>query len=90
MWGESDSFRTSPKQGQSLVSSDKNFQRPTNCQRLREVEMTPEEMRKRAENRRRAIKMADEAIERIDRALREDEKIVEPARARLRRAGYLR
>jgi len=52
--------------------------------------MTPEEMRKRAENRRRAIKMADEAIERIDRALREDEKIVEPARARLRRAGYLR
>ena len=77
-----------------MISSDKNFRKSkrksTYCQRLRKVEMTPEEMRKRAENRRRAIKMADEAIERIDRTLRESEKIVEPARARLRRAGYLR
>jgi len=83
-----------PCSGRWLIISDKNLRTPkkklSGYQRIEGAEMNREEMRKRAERRRRAIKMADEAIERVDRTLRESQRRVEPAVARLRRAGYLR
>lgn len=52
--------------------------------------MNPDEVRKRIESSQQAIKRADKMIEDIDEVLRESRRRLEPIRAELRRAGYLR
>jgi hypothetical protein len=52
--------------------------------------MNDKEIREVREGNRRAIELADQTIKRIDEGLRDSEQRLVKARAKLRRAGYLR
>jgi hypothetical protein len=52
--------------------------------------MDDKRIREVREGNRRAIELADQTIKRIDENLRDTEERLAKARAKLRRAGYLR
>lgn len=62
----------------------------TACRGRGKSHMNDREVREVREGNRRAIELADEAIKRIDENLRDSERRVAKARAKLKRAGYLR
>ena len=58
--------------------------------RRERIQMNDKRIREVREGNRRAIELADQTIRRIDEHLRDSEQRLTKARARLRRAGYLR
>ncbi len=52
--------------------------------------MNSDELRRRKESAQRSIARADRTMKEIDEVLRESRRRLEPIRAELRRAGYLR